>query len=191
MIASFIPRSAVTNKFVLMLSDIEPRRQCCLLANLNVFAFDYVTRQKIGGITLNFFIVEQLPTLPPETYADKCPWAKRESLEHWISERVLKLSCTAEDLLPLATACDFAGSRGDGVHAWKDHERAELRAELDAAYFHLYGVERDDVEYILSTFTNTGLRTESQRNEAQSELWDRGSAGQRILSAFDRLAERS
>lgn len=25
-------------------------------------------------------------------------------------------------------------------------------AELDAAYFHLYGLARDDVEYILSTF---------------------------------------
>ena len=25
-------------------------------------------------------------------------------------------------------------------------------AELDAAYFHLYGIDRDDAEYILSTF---------------------------------------
>jgi hypothetical protein len=25
-------------------------------------------------------------------------------------------------------------------------------AELDAAYFHLYGINRDDAEYILSTF---------------------------------------
>jgi hypothetical protein len=31
-------------------------------------------------------------------------------------------------------------------------ERAELMAELDAAFFHLYGVDRDDAEYILSTF---------------------------------------
>ena len=88
MIASFSPRTAVTNKFVLMLSDAAPRRQACLLANLNTFVFDFVTRQKIGSITLNFFIVEQLPTLPPDTYADKCPWSKNETLEHWISERV-------------------------------------------------------------------------------------------------------
>jgi hypothetical protein len=31
-------------------------------------------------------------------------------------------------------------------------------AELDAAYFLLYGIERNDVEYILSTFA--GLRKE-------------------------------
>ena len=71
--------------------EAEPRRECCLLANLNSFAYDYVARQKVGSVHLNFFIVEQLPTLPPDTYADKCPWAKRETLEHWISERVLKL----------------------------------------------------------------------------------------------------
>jgi hypothetical protein len=186
MIASFIPRSAVTNKFVLLLTDIEPRRRTCLLADFNSFVFDYATRQKIGGITLNFFIVEQLPTLPPDTYADKCPWSKKETLEHWISERVLKLSCTADDMIPLAQACDFKGSRGDGVHIWKDAERAEIRAELDAAYFHLYAVPRDDVEYMLSTFSNTGFVPENERG-SQQVLWRRHSTGEMILEAFDRL----
>ena len=27
-----------------------------------------------------------------------------------------------------------------------------MRAELDAAFFHLYGIERDDVDYIMETF---------------------------------------
>lgn len=31
-------------------------------------------------------------------------------------------------------------------------ERAELMAELDAAYFRLYRLDRDDAEYVLSTF---------------------------------------
>jgi hypothetical protein len=152
MIASFIPRTAVTNKFVLMLTDSEPRRSCCFLADLDSLVFDFVTRQKIGSITLNFFIVEQLPTLPPDTYDNKCPWSKRESLEHWISERVLKLSCTADDMKPLAKACDFKGSEGNGVHKWRDAERLQLRAELDAAFAHLYGVSEDDFAYMLSTF---------------------------------------
>jgi hypothetical protein len=186
MIASLIPRAAVTNKFVLLLTDAEARRHVCLLANLNSSIFDYATRQKIGGITLNFFIVEQLPTLPPDAYADRCPWSKKETLEHWISERVLKLTCTAEDMIPLAQACDFTGSRGDGVHIWKEAERAELRAELDAAYFHLYGVERADAEYMLSTFTNTGLAPEGERGSQQG-LWKAGSTGEMVLAAFDRL----
>jgi hypothetical protein len=89
-------------------------------------------------------------------------------------------------MLPLAKACDFQGSRGDGVHLWKEAERAEIRAELDAAYFHLYGVQRDDVEYILSTFTNTGFDSETASG-SQSLLWSRGSAGEMIFEAFDRL----
>ncbi len=187
MIASYIPRVAATNKYVLILTEAEPRRQACLLSNFNSFVFDYASRQKIGGITLNFFIVEQLPTLRPDAYDDKCPWAKRETLEHWISERVLQLSCTAEDMIPLAKACDFSGSRGDGVHVWKESERARLRAELDAAYFHLYGIERDDVEYILSTFTNTGLVPDEKRG-TQAWLTQPGGVGALILEAYDEMS---
>lgn len=98
---------------------------------------------------LNFFIVEQLPIIDFDSYDDRCPWNKRSTLEKWISDRVLKLTCTAEDMLPLAKAADFK----PGIHKWKDPERAELMADLDAAYFHLYGLSRDDVEYVLSTFT--------------------------------------
>jgi hypothetical protein len=186
MIASFIPRTAVTNKFVLMLTDITPIRQTCVLADLNSHILDYATRQKIGGITLNFFIVEQLPTLPPDTYTDQCPWSKKETLEQWISERVLKLTCTAEDMIPLAQACGFKGSRGDGVHIWKESERARLRAELDAAYFHLYGIEREDVEYILSTFTSTGLAPKDLR-QGKDYLWQPASSGAMILEEYDRM----
>lgn len=148
MIAAAIPWSAVTNHFPLLLMEARATMQMCLLANLNALAFDYVTRQKIGGITLNFFIVEQLPTLPPDRYAEKCPWSKRTTLEDWISERVLKLTCTAEDMVPLAEAANFTPR----IWRWNEEERARLRAELDAAYFILYGIERDDVEYVLSTF---------------------------------------
>ncbi len=64
MIASAIPWSAVTNHFPLIVSETSDRLRLCLLANLNTHALDYVARQKIGGVTLNFFIVEQLPMLP-------------------------------------------------------------------------------------------------------------------------------
>ncbi len=157
MIAACAPRAGFTNHFVLVRSEAKPVRQLCLLANFNAFAYDYCTRQKIGGVTLNFFIVEQIPTLPPDAYDKRCPWDRRTTLETWISQRVLKLTCTAEDMLPLAEACDFTDGSfraeyGGRLHKWDEAERAELMAELDAAFFLLYGIERDDVEYILSTF---------------------------------------
>ena len=61
---------------------------------------------------------------------------------------MLKLTCTADDMRPLAEAAGF----DPPVHKWNPGERAELMAELDAAFFLLYGIDRDDAEYILSTF---------------------------------------
>lgn len=177
MIAAFLPHVAVVNSAPLILIDapIEIRRRCCLLANLNSFALDFVARQKVGGIHLNFFIVEQLPLLPPDAYAEHCPWHGRQTLERWISDRVLKLTCTANDMLPLAEAAGFDA----GVHKWKPDERARLRAELDAAYFILYGISRDDAEYILSTFTGTERRDAAETGGFRT--------AELILTEYDRL----
>jgi hypothetical protein len=65
-----------------------------------------------------------------------------------MSRRVSELVYTAWDMEP------FARDLGDEgpPFVWDEERRGLLRAELDAAYFHLYGVERDDVDYILDTF---------------------------------------
>jgi len=65
---------------------------------------------------------------------------------------MLKLTCTADDMIPLAEACSSEGPTGDGVHRWKEIEHAQLRAELDAAFAYLYGVEHREFEDNLSTF---------------------------------------
>ena len=41
-----------------------------------------------------------------------------------------------------------------GSLLWNDDRRLQLRAKLDAVFFHLYGVitDRDDIRYIYSTF---------------------------------------
>lgn len=35
---------------------------------------------------------------------------------------------------------------------WDEEDRRNRRARLDALYFHLYGIGREDADYILSTF---------------------------------------
>ena len=35
---------------------------------------------------------------------------------------------------------------------WNEEERRHLRARLDALHFHLYGLSREDADYVLSTF---------------------------------------
>ncbi|HMN95799.1 MAG TPA: N-6 DNA methylase [Phycisphaerales bacterium] len=180
MLAAMVPQAGFTNHLILVLSPHSARRQACLLANFNAMVLDYSVRQKLGGVTLNFFIVEQLPVLPPDVYDEKCPWSRRTPLESWIADRVLRLTCTSNDMVALAEECGFAGSLGGGVHRWRSQEREELRAELDAAYFMLYGIDRDDVEHILDSFTTT--RRADVGGDQESDARRRS-----ILAHFDRL----
>jgi hypothetical protein len=89
---------------------------------------------------------------------------------------------TREDMLPLADACGFtAGSfkteYAGRLNKWDDQERAQLMAELDAAFFHLYGINRDDAEYILSTFKGI--------HDRGTLLPNSESTAQRILRLYD------
>ncbi|MCC7086968.1 MAG: hypothetical protein IT427_18365 [Pirellulales bacterium] len=188
MIAALVPFAGVVNSAPPVFSSGSRRRECCLLANANSLIYDYVMRQKISNVHLNFFIVEQVPTLTPDTYDKRCPWDRKATLERWISERELKLTCTAVDMLPLAEACEFAAGSfqaeyGGRLNKWDDQERAQLMAELDAAYFLLYGIERDDAEYILSTFR--GIHDRSRI------LAGGKSTAENILEMYDELARRS
>jgi hypothetical protein len=65
------------------------------------------------------------------------------------------------------------------VHRWDSDERLELLAELDAAFFVLYGIIREDVEYILGTFT--GLGSEEPGLPGYSSM------AARILETYDLL----
>jgi len=181
MIAAFIPFVGVINSAPIILFDekIKHIMQCCFLANFNSFALDYLVRQKIGNVNLNFFLIEQLPIFPPDFYTNKCPWNKKQNLKKWISDRVLKLTCTSNDMIPLAKAAEF----DPPVHRWNPSERAKLMAELDAAYFLLYGIKRDDVEYILSTFSGT--------QKESDELFDPSDVASKILKNYDILKEKT
>lgn len=193
-ISTLIPAVGFINTAPIILFEAhEEIAQCCILANFNSIAFDFVAKKKCGHIHMNFFIVEQLPVLPPDTYAKPTPWQRNTKLETWISERVLKLTCTAEDMLPLADACGFSSGSftqepyNGRLNKWDEAERAQLMAELDAAYFHLYGfgdssTGRDDVEYILSTFKGI--------HDSTSLFPNNRSTAEQILHLFDKYAKR-
>jgi hypothetical protein len=139
MICSILPHVAIGHTFPLMLSASP--RITCLYANLASFVLDYVVRQKIAGTHLTYGYVTQLPVLPPSAYDED--W-----LYSFIQSRVLELTYTAWDIKPLARDLDD----DDPPFRWDDERRFVMRAELDAAFFHLYGIDRDDVDYIMETF---------------------------------------
>ncbi len=94
-IFAVLPRVGVGNSApILLVENREPALIACLLANLNTLIFDMIARQKIAGLHMNFFLVEQLPALAPASYDG-------EQL-NFIAPRVLELVYTAHDLRPFA-----------------------------------------------------------------------------------------
>lgn len=94
-IASILPRSACGDSVFLMIPrSVDAVRITCFYSSLNNLTFDFVCRQKMGGTNMNFFIVKQLPVIPPDRYS-------QADLE-FIAPRVLELTYTAWDLQPFA-----------------------------------------------------------------------------------------
>ena len=56
-----------------------------------------------------------------------------------------------------------------------------MRAELDAAFFHLYGIERDDLDYIMETFPIVKRKDEQRYGSFRTK--------ELILAVYDAMAE--
>ena len=154
MIAALIPGSGVGNTLpIVSIDDEEAAKSALLLANFNSVPFDYVARQKIQGQHLNWFIVEQLPVVPPDRY-ENVGFGPKTAGEI-VREAVLELTYTAHDMGPFARDMGHVDAAGDVLppFVWDEERRLHLRAKLDAVFFHLYGLtDRDDVRYVYSTF---------------------------------------
>lgn len=148
-IASVVPRVGTGDTLLLAfprgaLVALVPLLAACL----DSMACDYAARQKIGGTHLKYHVFRQLAVLPPEVYEQPSPWSLNETVAEWMLARVLELVYTSWDLEPFARDCGYGGS----PFSWDEERRFQLRCEVDAAFFHLYGIERDDVDYIMDTF---------------------------------------
>ena len=158
-IASLVPRAGIGNKFpVTKIRNQAPSLQACLLGNLSSFVLDYVARQKIGATSLTYFYLKQFPVLPPETYQAPTPWTQGESLQKWILPRILELVYTAWDVQPFAKDCGFEGN----PFTWNEDRRFQIRCELDAAFFYLYGLTYEETAYIMDTFPIVRRKDEAQ-----------------------------
>lgn len=209
-IASVIPVVAVGNKIPLILpsSTIPTPQIVALLGNLAALAYDFVSRQKIGGTTLNYFYFKQFPALPPSAYS--------ETDLRFIVPRVLELTYTAHDMAGWAQ--DIWDSANEGLRTairtqaidagipspvaglttpfpFNPDRRARLRAELDATYARLYGLSRDDLRYILDPTDLLGpdYPSETFRVLKNKEFREFGEYRTRrlVLEAWDRLVAQS
>ena len=155
-VSAILPGAAYNNKAALLLTDDAPTA-AILSANLNSFALYFVARRKVQGTNANWFIVEQLPVIPPADY-DRI-FGKMTAREI-VTREVLHLTYTAHDMTAFARDMEYDGD----PFIWDDADRRQRRARLDAMYFHLYGIGKDDADYILSTFPIVRRHDEAEFN---------------------------
>ena len=165
MIPAIFPRAATPDGTLLMLPTQEPLAG--LLAGLSSFVLDFAARQKVGGTHLRFFTAYQLPVISP---------AQVGPHERFVSPRVVELTYTANDMK------DFATRLGDTntPFRWDQDRRQRMRAELDALFFHLYGISREDADYILDTFPIVRRKDEAKYGTYRTK--------ELILAEYDRMA---
>ena len=187
-IFNIIPRVGVGHTAPLVFFDkIETRKKILFVSNLGSYCLDYSTRQKIGGTHLTYGFLKQLPILPPNIYTQPCKWGvgNRENptphslppYSRFLLPRVLELTYTAWDLQPFAQDCGYHGA----PFRWDEERRFLLRCELDAAYFHLYGIAREDVAYIMETFPIVKRKDEKAHGEYRTQRV--------ILEIFDAMQQ--
>lgn len=180
-IAAGFPFSGVGNKLPLIVAASGP--SWMLQVALSSFAADYAARTKVASTSLNFFYVRQFPVHGPDAANSDCPWDPDLALRDWLRVRALELTYTAWDLAPFAEDLgDIDPTTGavNPPYVWDDERRSWLRAELDAAFFHLYGIDRDDAAYILDTFPIVRRHDEEQHGEYRTK--------NRILAIYDAMA---
>lgn len=188
-VSTILPIYATGHSISFVVADVETPFFVSFAVNLTTFVYDYLSRQKVGGLNMSYFIVKQLPVITKTVY--QCHGL---SGYNWITSRALELYYSAWDLTSFARDCGYGGP----PFIWDEERRFAIRCELDALYFHLYlGAQSDwhtqgtpellsylptprhAVEYIMETFPIVKRKDEKEYGEYRTKL--------RILEIFDQL----
>lgn len=150
-IATIVPKQGFNNKTPIIFEEsgiLDGTIMCGILSSI---VFDYVTRQKVGGKSMNFFYVKQFPVLTPEHIPSAMQWqiVKRvaelcyfnHDMDGWASELWEEMNEEQRAELPQL------GAQQPWIY--NPERRAILQAELDAIFAHLYGLNTEDLRYIL------------------------------------------
>ncbi|MDO3140323.1 restriction endonuclease [Mycobacteroides abscessus] len=175
-VPSVFPASAVGNKFPVAF-PVGTSAATNLHGLWSTMVFDYVARQKLSGTGMTYFIVKQLACPSPGQFESQTPWRHSEHLETWLKPYVLELAYTSSRLHR------YAQDMGDDgpPFRWDPDRRALLRADLDAGFLHIYGLDRYEAEHVLDSFPVIRKYDERDFGEYRTKRL--------VLEAYDRMAE--
>ncbi|MBQ7456149.1 MAG: hypothetical protein IJS54_00855, partial [Desulfovibrio sp.] len=132
LIGAILPRSAIGNNIPISIQNAK--NSWILPSIMSSYVCDFFTRFKVGGVHVNFFILQQLPILPPEIFEHPLPYINAPTLADFLKPRILELVYTTWDMQGFAKDLGFDGA----PFPWDEERRFQLQAELDALFFHLY-----------------------------------------------------
>jgi len=178
-IASVFPKFPMGNTAPLMFTTKENGCAAGLIAALSSMTLDFVARQKIGGTHMSVGYLQQFPVPPPSAFTP----ADRE----FLNSRVLELTYTSHSMRLWAEDLGHFGA----PFAWDEERRAVLRAELDAFFARKYGLNRDELRYILDPADAKGESYPSEtfrvlKNKEEGRYHEYRT-GRLVLDAWDRL----
>lgn len=116
--------------------SITYEKLCFLVGIMNSFVLDYLLRMKITTNINMFYIYE----LPIPRFTDGDPYFNE------IVERCGKLICTTPEFDDLMKVLGVSEGMTDS------EERQRLQCQIDAYVARIYGIARDELKHILSTF---------------------------------------
>ena len=131
---------------------------------------------------LSYGVIKQLACPAPTTFDEVQPWGG-EPLREWVFPRVLELTYTSDRIAGYAR--DILGLPDDGdpgpPFRWIPERRELIRAELDAAMFHVYGLTRPEAEHVLDSFFVVRKYEERDHGEFRTERL--------VLASYDAMAK--
>ena len=181
LVTNSIPKSGVSGKApVVSYGHARAIASALVLGNMNSLPLDWIARSSVGGTSMSFFIVKQLPVLSPEVFLEKsnCDF-------EWVQliiPRVLELTYTSNEMSGFAHDLGFQGP----PFRWDQERRHRLRCELDGIFAHMYELDRSDLEWILdapepsSSFPVLKSKEMKEFGEYRTKRY--------VLQAFDQLA---
>lgn len=175
-VPSVLPLSAVGNSFYVATLD-DSSLGYLLHAAWSSIPFDYITRQKVSGSHVNEFAAKQVACPEPSEFLKRVGWLAESDLRAWLRPYLVELSYTSLRLRPYA---QDLGDNGAPFH-WDPNRRALLRADLDAGFLHVYGLNRDEAEHILDSFGLVRKYEERDLGEFRTRRL--------VLEAYDRMAD--
>jgi hypothetical protein len=176
-VITVVPKTGVGHKLPLIhLPEDRIPLALSLLAITSSFAADYDLRQRASKGQMSFFLVKQLALPHPEQLIAQAPWDSSCDIAVWLGSRAIELTHTSW------LTASFARNMGyDEIpYRWTPERRWQLECELNAAVFHLYGLEHEDVEHVMDSFRLVRDEDEARLGEYRTKRV--------ILEAYDAMS---